>query len=152
MCKTKSKVLTILTMLLLPFAANADLIRLDAESTSPSIYSDFFIIFDDTGDGLLQWDEIVDFSGLIYLPVPLTLDFVERVPEISGISTRSWDPSIYENPLNIWLISNSYGSWHASYPDDFFTYSLASVPEPGTLALLVIGLFGMSLARSRRKL
>jgi len=39
--------------------------------------------------------------------------------------------------------------------DDHFAFNLlgdaASVPEPGTLALLGIGLFGMGLARRRRK-
>ena len=40
----------------------------------------------------------------------------------------------------------------AGFGYDAFTFDVvASVPEPGTLALLGIGLFGMGLARRRRK-
>ena len=62
MTKTKGTYLALVAVLLSPIAANADLIRLDATSESNPIF-DFWVDFNDTGDGLLQIEEVVGFSG-----------------------------------------------------------------------------------------
>ena len=43
--------------------ANAVSLRLDATALEAD-FSSFFVVFEDTGDGLLQADEITQFSGL----------------------------------------------------------------------------------------
>ena len=65
--------------------ANATMLRLDATSLDPGI-EDFDVLFDDTGDGLLQYEEIVSSSGLTFEDG----NFWPRlfgVPNLEGVST-----------------------------------------------------------------
>ena len=68
----------------------AELLQLDARGTA--FLSDFSIVFDDSGDGLLQIEEIVSFTGVTGLtpadpPNQVAYDGVAYVPEIPGIAT-----------------------------------------------------------------
>ena len=155
MTRTKSTYLTLLAILLSPLAANADLLRLDAISASADI-GDFYIVFDDGGDGLLEWSEIVEFSGYSVDFLDLLLDTVVGVPTIAGISTFSFDPT-FDIGVNDWFftiagdtipVSCSGGDPFVCWND--YSISPVTVPEPSTLALLVIGLLGLTAARRRK--
>jgi hypothetical protein len=68
-------------------------VRMQLDATGTSFFGDFSIIFEDTGDGLLQHEEIVLFSGVSGTS-PTTgqeLDYsgIAYVPAIPGISTAS---------------------------------------------------------------
>ena len=53
-------------------------------------FTDFQVDFQDTGDGLLQFDEILNFSGVDAILAPLTsYTDIAYVPEITGVSTAS---------------------------------------------------------------
>jgi hypothetical protein len=68
-------------------------VRMQLDATSTSFFNDFTIIFDDTGDGLLQQEEIVFFSGVAGTEPSGPMDFsysgVAYVPPIPGVSTAS---------------------------------------------------------------
>ncbi len=141
-------------LLISPLVANADLIRVEATSLAPASYSDFTVVFDDTGDGLLQWDEILSFSGVVWFGV--FMDYLSSTPDLAGISTFSTDPTLSPGlmafceaePLG-WCIAQGSGVDVRAFTSNW-SYVVTSVPEPGTLALLGIGLAGMGLARRRK--
>jgi hypothetical protein len=122
--------------------ANAATLRLDAVSLDPGI-NDFDVLFDDTGDGLLQYEEIISSSGL-------GDDFPRLfgVPDLEGVSTIG-GPCV---DAGAWCFLNSEGDLSVSVTTDEFTYSISpvAVDEPTMLSLFAIGL-GVLLRRSRRR-
>ena len=141
-------------------AANADLIRLEATSQVTSglfVYSDFDLVFDDTGDGILQLAEIISFSGVTRND--RLYDSIVQVGEVAGLFEFSVDPDrVQIAAMTSWgfAIGAAIGSGigEPAAPGEIWTYNLTRltipVSEPGTLALLTIGLFGIGLARRRQ--
>jgi hypothetical protein len=126
--------------------ANAATLRLDAVSLDPGI-NDFDVLFDDTGDGLLQYEEIISSSGLLFADG----GFFPRlfgVPDLEGVSTIG-GPCV---DASAWCFLNSEGDLSVSVTTDTFTYSISpvSADEPPMMLLLSIGL-GVLLLRSRRR-
>lgn len=83
--------LALALIFLSPDRAYAD--RLQLHATGTSFFDDFTIIFEDTGDGLLQHQEIITFSGVTGT-VPdsgMDLDYtgVAFIPDIPGAATES---------------------------------------------------------------
>jgi hypothetical protein len=61
----KTAIPGLLAVVLLGTTASAEPLRLDATTRYTGFYgSDFIILFDDTGDGLLQLGEVTSFSGI----------------------------------------------------------------------------------------
>ena len=143
----------VLAVLMLASAhARAELIEITATNGR---FSSFTILFDDAnGDGLLQFGEILSFSGLEELiGFGRSWSDLTGVPNIAGISTQSghtgglrgfwwWVPTIIGDANRGWFA----GRWtYTSRP-------VGSVPEPGTIALFGLGLVAIGLFRRRRRL
>jgi hypothetical protein len=145
--KRKSFALALLAVGLLSSwgTASAITLRLDALSANTGLAA-FDVLFDDTGDGLLQYEEIISTSGLL---LDGTLfDHLLGVPTIAGISTVGGpcgpDP-------DAWCFVNFDLGFGVTVTTDEFTYSIGpvSVSEPASLSLLVIA-FGILAARLGR--
>lgn len=145
-------------MMLASTNARAELIEITATNDGVGLngrFSTFTILFDDAnGDGLLQFGEIMSFSGLEELiGFGRSWSELTGIPDIDGISTQSghtgglrgfwwWVPTIIGDANRGWLA----GRWtYASRP-------ASSVPEPGTMALFGLGLAAVGLFRRRRRL
>ena len=129
--------------------ANAAMLRLDATSLDPGI-DDFDVLFDDTGDGLLQYEEIVSSSGLTFEDG----SFWPRlfgVPNLEGVSTIG-GPCSDPSEDFWWCFLNAEGDFSVSVTADTWTYAISPVAadEPSPMPLLAIGL-GLLLLRSRRR-
>jgi hypothetical protein len=68
-------------------------VRMQLDATATSWFGAFSIIFDDTGDGLLQHEEIVFFSGVTGTSpttgMEMSYSEIAYVPPIPGVSTAS---------------------------------------------------------------
>jgi hypothetical protein len=126
--------------------ANAVPLRLDAASLETA-FSSFSVIFDDTGDGLLQRDEITQFSGTIDSSDGSLYSLLVGVPTITDISTISGFCPLADR----WcFVSPEIGLLVAVSIDSFaYAISPGPVPEPGTFALLGLGLLGIRPVRRR---
>jgi hypothetical protein len=79
-------VMAALALLAGPMAAQAIPMRLDATSQN-SNFSNFFVEFDDTGDHLLQFNEVTVFSGITFTSSGRLYSILLAVPEIPGFAT-----------------------------------------------------------------
>jgi hypothetical protein len=129
--------------------ANAGLIVLNATSLFPTL-SNFSVTFNDTGDGLLQFQEVTNFSGVGIL----TIQFPNLllVPSINGIATCSphcFNPGFWAflNPEFVPTLPSNL-----NVPIRGWAYAMSSpssVPEPGTRPLLAGGLFAFVILTRR---
>jgi hypothetical protein len=146
--KTKSSALALFAVVLLGSwgTASAVTLRLDAVGAADPAFG-FDVVFEDTGDGLLQFEEIVSSSGLLFADGGFFPNLL-GVPTIAGISTVGGpcgpDP-------DRWCFVNFDIGLSVSITTDEFTYSISpvAVGEPASLSLLVIAL-GVLAGRLRR--
>lgn len=141
------KALATAALLALPMSASAATYLLTATS-QVGAFDDFTIVFNDSNeDFLLEFDEIVEFSGVDRNNV--TYNGVFSVPEIIvtssplsvALSNGPWrftdpDPSTAQNPRN-----GSIAAW---------TYDIAVIPLPASALLLIGALGALGLASGRR--
>lgn len=144
--KTKSSALALFAAVLLGSWSTASAIPLHLDAFNSDGSTAFDVLFEDTGDGLLQYEEILSTSGLL-LGTDL-FDHLLGVPTIEGISTVGGpcgpDP-------DRWCFVNFDIGLGVSVTTDTWTYSIGpvAVDEPASLSLLVIALAVLA-ARLRR--
>jgi hypothetical protein len=129
--------------------AHAGLISFQATSLLPALATNFNVIYDDTGDGLLQVGEILTFSGVTFTGVAPALDGfyyqIVAVPNIAGLASGTgggggggWDMRRLSDGA---VFSPTVNAW---------SYAATPVPEPGALSLLAVGLLALGYLRHRR--
>ena len=127
---------------------SAATLRLDVTSLRPEDWADFEVVFDDAGDGLLQYEEITSHTGLLGSDGTL-FDFLAGVPTIPDISTVG---GVCGLDPDTWCFVNRDIGLGVTVTTDSFTYSISpvAVDQPTMLSLFAIGL-GVLLQRSRRR-
>jgi hypothetical protein len=133
--RTLALVLLAAGLLSLWGTANAATLRLDALNADGS--AAFDVLYDDTGDGLLQFEEIISTSGLL-----LGTDLYSAllgVPTIAGVSTEGGPCG--PDPDRWCFVSFEIGL-AVTVTTDTFTYLITpvSVDEPPILSLLILAL------------
>lgn len=133
-------------------AGAGPILTLDADSVSLANASDYTVTFDDLDlDSKLDIGEILTFSGVSILGAFGFIDMntITQVPLIVGISDLGG--SCILGGTN-WCFTGPSGTV-ARGPGNW-TYTISgtsSVPEPGTLALLVGALIAAGVGGRRRK-
>jgi hypothetical protein len=179
MTRTKSAYLTLLAILLSPMAANADLIIADFEWTGTGGYTmEGYFIYDRAAaaDGAIRDGEVQQlfFEGFLNgvslasnSTAPWLGDFNFNFDAVagqfflggfnSGPSGQNWNVPIAAGS-GLGFRSGTTTSYLAlegvgpvgRIDGTPLTVTSVRVPEPGTLALFGIGLFGIGLARRKR--
>ena len=108
--------------------------RLQLDATSASFFDDFRIVFEDTGDGLLQQEEIVFFSGVAGIgpgPTDLAYTGVVYVPAIPDISTASGTLHPTLPCAQCWeLTPGNFGDVSDGWFDTRWTYAISPSTTP----------------------
>ena len=127
--------------------ANAVSLRLDATALDAD-FSSFFVIFEDTGDGLLQADEVAQFSGVDEPASHTFYDVFVGVPTMADISSLSGFCPLQEN----WCFASNTAGILVAADTAHWSYVItpSAAAEPGPLVLLGLGLFGFGLTQRRK--
>ncbi len=107
-------------------------VRMQLDATGTSFFNDFSIVFEDTGDGLLQHDEIVLFSGVTGTSPAtgeeLVYSDIAYVPPIPGISTASGTVNPTSPCPQCWeLTPSNFGGVSDGLPSNTWTYAVSAL-------------------------
>ena len=128
--------------------------RLDATSLNP-VASSFFVDFADTGDGLFELQELSVFSGITLFGTE-SFSVLNSVPDVPGFSVQSGpaDWCTFQGAaFPCWGFSNPGIAGGGGSSPGIFSYRLTAltVPEPATLTMMLIGLFGLGISARHRR-
>ena len=141
----------IITMLLMMGSLSAHAVPMVFTATSAdNRVSDWSILFNDDGNGIMNQGEQINssFSGVTVMNAGNVngtyLNFV-RVA-VTGLSSGPGG--------NRWRMNRGAGTGGVNRIDpvtSLWTYSVTAVPEPGTLLLFGLGLFGIAATRRKQR-
>jgi len=141
----------IIAVFCLSLSAQANLMELSATnntSVEPGRFSGFSLVFNDTGDGLFDYTELVTFSGIDdLLGISGVWDVLKGAPEIAGISVKSGLGASQAG--NYWMVANTFESMDGSWIPERWNYTVSNVPEPASIAMILFGFFGLALMRRK---